>query len=245
MSGDVEAMPGRKDQVEQTEESAILMSTSHLPTHITRPLLIPSPLLFRWNQLVLSAMRVVVIPRVIFRLTPLAARQAVAPCRGHLRWSTALRPGSLVDGIRLCLSISRCLRLVRDCPSSSGTGYSVPSRALGVQRTVPPLRGCGMRRRLPHPFVLACSHKAHPLGSSAEADDYNSTFPRSRFHGLGCPWSFDSLAPGSARPFGSRHSGIYPGLSQGPVLPRHPRRPRPEGLCVAQASSCLPSLDVA
>ena len=68
MSGDVEAMPGRKDQVEQTEESAILMSTSHLPTHITRPLLIPSPLLFRWNQLVLSAMRVVVIPRVIFRL---------------------------------------------------------------------------------------------------------------------------------------------------------------------------------
>jgi hypothetical protein len=30
-------------------------------------LLIPSPLLFRWNQLVLSAMGVVVIPRVIFR----------------------------------------------------------------------------------------------------------------------------------------------------------------------------------
>jgi hypothetical protein len=54
-------------------------------------------------------MGVVVIPRVIFRLTPLAARQAVAPCRGHLRWSTALRPGSLVDGIRLCISISRCI----------------------------------------------------------------------------------------------------------------------------------------
>jgi hypothetical protein len=31
-------------------------------------LLIPSPLLFRWNQLVLSAMGVVVIPRVIFRV---------------------------------------------------------------------------------------------------------------------------------------------------------------------------------
>jgi hypothetical protein len=153
-----------------------------------------------------------------------------------------------IDGIRLCLSISRCIdaaslpgscgtlraatesqssahpprclvRPFRDCPSSSGTGYSVPSRALGVRRTVPPLRGCGMRSRLPHPFVLACSRKAHPLGSSAEADDYNSTFPRSRFHGLGCPRSFDSLAPGSARPFGSRHSGIYPSLSQGHVLP--------------------------
>ncbi len=54
-------------------------------------------------------MGVVVIVRVILRLTPLAARQAVAPCRGHLRWSTALRPGSLVDGIGLCLSISRCI----------------------------------------------------------------------------------------------------------------------------------------
>jgi hypothetical protein len=129
-------------------------------------------------------MGVVVIPRVIFRLTPLAARQAVAPCRGHLRWSTALRPGSLVNGIRLCLSISRCIdaasppgscgtlraatesqssahpprclvRPFRDCPGSSGTGYSVPSRALGVRRTLPPLRGCGMRRRLPRPI---CTH---------------------------------------------------------------------------------------
>jgi len=91
--------------------------------------------------------------------------------------------------------------------------------ASASRRTVPPLRGCGMRRRLPRPFVLACSRKAHPLGSSAEADDYNSTYPRSRFHGLGCPRSFDSLAPGSACPFGSRNCGIYPGLSQGPVLP--------------------------
>ena len=91
--------------------------------------------------------------------------------------------------------------------------------ASASRRTVPHLRGCGMRRRLPRPFVLACSRKAHPLGSSAEADDYNSTYPRSRFHGLGCPRSFDSLAPGSARPIGSRNCGIYPGLSQGPVLP--------------------------
>ena len=60
-----------------------------------------------------------------------------------------------IDGIRLCLSISRCLRPFRDCPGSSGTGYSVPSRALGVRRTVPPLRGCGMRRRLPRPFPRA------------------------------------------------------------------------------------------
>jgi hypothetical protein len=42
---------------------------------------------------------------------------------------------------------------------------------------------------------------------------------RTRPHGLGCPRSFDSLAPSSACPFGSRHCGIYPGLSQGPVLP--------------------------
>jgi hypothetical protein len=42
---------------------------------------------------------------------------------------------------------------------------------------------------------------------------------RARPHGLGCPRSFDSLAPCSARPFGSRYCGIYPGLSQGPVLP--------------------------
>ena len=63
--------------------------------------LIPSPPLFRLNSLVLSVMGVVVIPRVIFRLTPLAARQAVAPCWGYLRWSTALLPRSLVDGIRL------------------------------------------------------------------------------------------------------------------------------------------------
>ena len=136
-------------------------------------------------------MGVVVIPRVIFGLTPLAARQAVAPCWGHLRWSTALRPGSLVDGIRLCLSISRCIdaasppgscgtlraatesqssahpprclvRPFRDCPGSSRTGYSVPSRALGVRRTLPPLRGCGMHRRLPRPFVLACFASASP-----------------------------------------------------------------------------------
>jgi|GEM_PF-5369470 hypothetical protein len=151
-------------------------------------------------------MGVVVIPRVIFRLTPLAARQAVAPCRGHLRWSTALRPGSLVDGMRLCLSISRCLdaaslpgsrgtlraatqsqssahppgclvRPFRDCPSSSGTGYSVPSRALGVQRTVPPLRGCGMRRRLTHPFVLARSKLGLPF-RVPPLRDLSRPFPR-------------------------------------------------------------------
>ena len=60
----------------------------------------------------------------------------------------------------------------------------------------------------------AFSGRCHLFEAAACAAGY-----RARFHWLGCPRSFDSLAPGSACPFGSRHCGIYPGLSQGPVLP--------------------------
>ena len=106
-------------------------------------------------------------------------------------------------------------------------GYRARLYSLALPRPLPRPSSFRLLRRLHraslHSMFARLARWVHP----PNADDYNSTFPRPRFHGLGCPRSFDSLAPGSSRPFGSRRRGIYPGLSQGTVLPRHPRMASP------------------
>jgi hypothetical protein len=214
-------------------------------------------------------MGVVVIPRVIFRLMA----SAFASASPDALMPLPLREAAAPFGQRQSLSLPHTLPGVwfvpfGPVPAAAGQAAPCPTghSAFGGRCHLFEAEACaaGYRARwyslalprpLPRPSFFRLLRKLHRESLHSmfarlarwvhppNVDVYNSTFPRSHFHGLGWPRSFDSLAPGSSRPFGSRRRGIYPGFSQGTVLPRHPRWPCPEGLCVAQASSCLPSLD--
>ena len=77
-----------------------------------------------------------------------------------------------IDGIRLCLSISRCLRPFRDCPGSSGTGYSVTRVTRRSADGATSMR----LRHAPHAIICRSARIRHP--SSRWTLDFSALRPR-------------------------------------------------------------------